>query len=120
MSALVKVATAAQEPEAIMLQNMLAEEGVHSVVKRDGSMDIPGMLSGGRRQIMVEPDDEEKALEILSAYQQAAVQDVEDAGEAEQLISVGLKKKAGWLMLLLYAGPGIVATGLFVYYIVLR
>jgi hypothetical protein len=62
---LVRVAAARHQAEAEMLQGLLLEEGIPSVVKRTGGFDVPDFLAAGPRDILVASSAEEAAREIL-------------------------------------------------------
>jgi hypothetical protein len=63
---LVKVAFARNEIEGEMLQGLLAEAGIPSVLKRSLGFDNPDFLSSGPRDLMVNRSDAERAREVLS------------------------------------------------------
>jgi hypothetical protein len=60
---LVRVGFAHHEAEADLLQSMLLEEGIPSVVKR--SIDVPDFLAAGPRDIYVPESGAELARELL-------------------------------------------------------
>jgi len=62
---LVRVAAARHQAEAEMLQGLLLEEGIPSVVKRTGGFDVPDFLASGPRDILVASSAEEAAREML-------------------------------------------------------
>jgi len=62
---LVRVATARHQAEAEMIQNLLLEEGIPSLVRRTGGFDVPDFLAAGPRDIVVAASGEEAAREIL-------------------------------------------------------
>jgi hypothetical protein len=75
---LVPVAHGRNLPEAELVQNLLLEEGVPSVVRRSRGFDVPEMLAAGPRDILVPRSGEATAREVLL---QAELQDREgDAG----------------------------------------
>lgn len=63
---LVKVAFAPNQPEAEMIQGLLADHGIQSVMKRGPGFDVPEFLAGGPRQIFVLESDAEAAREVLA------------------------------------------------------
>ncbi len=63
---LVKVAFAPSLPEAEMIQGLLAEHGIESMVKRGPGFDVPEFLAGGPRQIFVLESVAEEAREVLA------------------------------------------------------
>jgi Putative prokaryotic signal transducing protein len=63
---LVKVAFARSQPEAEMLQGLLAEAGIPSVLKRSIGFDNPDFLPSGPRDVMVNAGDAPRAREVLA------------------------------------------------------
>ncbi len=63
---LVRVGFANHEAESDLLQNMLLEEGIPSMVKR--SIDVPDFLSAGPRYIYVPASGAELARELLRGF----------------------------------------------------
>jgi hypothetical protein len=62
---LVRVATARHQAEAEMLETMLLEEGVPSLVRRSGGFDVPDFLASGPRDILVPASGADRARELL-------------------------------------------------------
>jgi hypothetical protein len=62
---LVKVAFAQQQAEAEMIQGLLQEYGIPSIVKRAAGFDVPDFLAAGPRQILVPEELAERAREVL-------------------------------------------------------
>ena len=62
---LVRVATARHQAEAEMLEGMLLEEGVPSLVRRSGGFDVPDFLASGPRDILVPASGADRAREVL-------------------------------------------------------
>jgi len=65
-SGLVKVAFARNQAEAEMLQGLLAEAGIPSVLKRSFGFDNPDFLSSGPRDVMVNAADARRAKDLLA------------------------------------------------------
>jgi Putative prokaryotic signal transducing protein len=63
---LVKVAFARNEVEGEMLQGLLSEAGIPSVLKRSRGFDNPDFLSSGPRDLMVNRNDAQRAREVLA------------------------------------------------------
>jgi ribosomal protein L37E len=63
--ALVKVAGARNQAEAEFIQGMLLEEGVPSVLRRSAGFDVPDLLAGGPRDILVPESGVATAREVL-------------------------------------------------------
>ena len=62
---LVRVGTARHQAEAELLEGMLLEEGIPSLVRRSGGFDVPDFLASGPRDILVPESGSELAREIL-------------------------------------------------------
>jgi hypothetical protein len=62
---LVRVIGAANQAEAEMIQGMLLEEGVPSMVRRARGSDVPDFLAAGRRDILVPASGATTAREVL-------------------------------------------------------
>jgi len=63
---LVKVAFARNQVEAEMLQGLLAEAGIPSVLKRSFGFDNPDFLTSGPRDVMVNDGAAKRAREVLA------------------------------------------------------
>lgn len=63
---LVKVAFARTQPEAEMLQGLLAEAGIPSVLKRSRGFDNPDFLASGPHDVMVNAGSAQKARDLLA------------------------------------------------------
>jgi Putative prokaryotic signal transducing protein len=64
---LVKIATASNQPEAELLQGLLLEEGIPSMVRRSRGFDVAESLAAGPRDILVPESGAEAAQEALRA-----------------------------------------------------
>jgi Putative prokaryotic signal transducing protein len=62
----VKVGFARNQAEAEMVQGMLLEEGIPSMLKRTRGFDVPDYLAGGPRDILVPETGAEAARRMLS------------------------------------------------------
>ena len=63
----VRVATAQNQPEAELIQGMLLEAGIPSLVRRSGGFDVPDFLANGPRDVLVPRGGEAPARELLTA-----------------------------------------------------
>jgi hypothetical protein len=63
---LVKVAFARTQPEAEMIQGLLTEAGIPSVLKRARGFDNPDFLASGPHDLWVNSDLAQKAREVLA------------------------------------------------------
>lgn len=61
----VKVAYATNEAEAGMIQGLLTEHGIPSMLKRAPGFDVPDFLPAGPRHILVAEELLEQAREVL-------------------------------------------------------
>ena len=62
---LVRVAAARHQAEAEMLQGMLLEEGIPSMLRRSGGFDVPDFLAAGPRDVLVPQGGAEAARDLL-------------------------------------------------------
>jgi pimeloyl-ACP methyl ester carboxylesterase len=62
---LVKVAWAANQAEAELIEGILREEGIPSVERRTRGFDVPDFLAAGPRDILVPEEAAEAARELL-------------------------------------------------------
>ena len=69
---LVKVGSARNQAEAEMLENLLLEEGIPSLIRRSGGFDVPDFLAAGPRDILVPASGAELARELLTVPASAA------------------------------------------------
>ena len=68
----VRVATAQNQPEAELLQGLLLEAGIPSLVRRSGGFDVPDFLAAGPRDVLVPRGGEAAARDVLGARPPAA------------------------------------------------
>jgi hypothetical protein len=64
---LVRVAGGRNQAEAELVQNILLEEGVPSVLRRSPGSDVPDFLAAGNRDVLVPESGYEAAREALNA-----------------------------------------------------
>jgi hypothetical protein len=62
---LVTVASARNQAEAELVQNLLLEEGIPSLVRRTGGFDVPDFLASGPRDILVPEAGADAARDLL-------------------------------------------------------
>jgi hypothetical protein len=63
---LVKVAFARNQVEGEMLQGLLSEAGIPSILKRSRGFDNPDFLAGGPHDVMVNQGSAQRAREVLA------------------------------------------------------
>jgi Putative prokaryotic signal transducing protein len=61
----VKVAYARNLAEAELIQGLLRQERIPSMVRRNGGFDVPDFLAAGPRDVLVSEADVERARELL-------------------------------------------------------
>lgn len=66
---LVKVAYAQQQAEAEMIQGLLSEHGIPSMLKRAAGFDVPDFLAAGPREVFVAEEVAAQAREVLEGIQ---------------------------------------------------
>ena len=62
---LVKVGYAQQQAEAEMIQGLLSEHGIPSMLRRAAGFDVPDFLAAGPREVLVAEELAEQAREVL-------------------------------------------------------
>jgi hypothetical protein len=86
----VKVGFARSEPEAEMMQGLLLEEGIPSVLKRSQGFDNPDFLASGPRDLFVVQANAERARALLA---DTALETEEE--EREELEGAAISAGAG-------------------------
>lgn len=69
---LVRVAGGRNQAEAELIQNLLLEEGVPSMLRRSAGFDVPDMLAAGPRDVLVPESGAEVARDLLLEADMAA------------------------------------------------
>ena len=77
---LVRVAGASNQAEAELIQGLLLEEGVPSVLRRTRGFDVPDFLAAGPREVLVPEAGAEVARELLRDTQRRAAARRQRAG----------------------------------------
>ncbi len=62
---LVKVAYAQQQAEGEMIQGLLSENGIPSLLRRAAGFDVPDFLAAGPREVLVAEEIADQAREVL-------------------------------------------------------
>jgi hypothetical protein len=63
---LVKVAYARNLAEAELIQGLLRQEHIPSMLQRNGGFDVPDFLSAGARDVLVPVSQADRARELLA------------------------------------------------------
>jgi hypothetical protein len=74
---LVRVAGGRNQAEAELIQGLLLEEGVPSMLRRTAGFDVPDFLAAGPRDVMVPESGAARARETLNDAQMGAVEEEE-------------------------------------------
>lgn len=101
---LVRVAGARHQSEAELIQGMLLEEGVPSLLQRTRGFDVPDMLAAGPRDVMVPESGAATAREIL--LEAEMVSDERAPGSSTSPYRVALALLAAVLVVALIAWLG--------------
>jgi hypothetical protein len=104
---LVKVAWARNQSEAELISGLLLEEGVPSVIRRNGGFDVPDFLAAGPRDVLVAASGEDIAREALAIQERVVPQTRTSSGWVRLLavtviIVLGVSSLAGAAAALLY------------------
>lgn len=62
---LIKVAYAQQQAEGEMIQGLLSEHGIPSMLRRAAGFDVPDFLAAGPREVLVAEELAAQAREVL-------------------------------------------------------
>jgi hypothetical protein len=62
---LVKVGYGQQQAEGEMIQGLLAEHGIPSMLRRAAGFDVPDFLAAGPREVLVAEELAQQAREVL-------------------------------------------------------
>jgi hypothetical protein len=85
---LVRVARADNQAHAELIQNLLLEEGVPSMLRRTRGFDVPDMLAAGPRDVMVAASGADAAREVLLDAQLLAPADAQPVAERLRAVRV--------------------------------
>jgi hypothetical protein len=97
---LVKVAFARNQAEAEMIQGLLLESDIPSVLKRSRGFDAPEFLAAGPHDVMVDSDRAEKARGVLAdTMVESEGEERAEIGEQARLSRDGTETSAGRLAL---------------------
>jgi hypothetical protein len=91
------------QAEAELIQGLLLEEGVPSVLRRSAGFDVPDFLAAGPRDVLVPEAGAEAARELLSqAELQGPAEDAPRPNAAKLVVAIlvggGLATLVAWLL----------------------
>jgi hypothetical protein len=104
---LVRVAGARNQAEAELIQGLLLEEGVPSMLQRARGFDVPDMLAAGPRDVMVPRSGVPTAREVL--LQAEMLDEPGRAVEHPERLLLGLLAAIALVALILWIGTELVA-----------
>ena len=101
---LVRVAGGRNQAEAEMIQGLLLEEGVPSILRRSAGFDVPDFLAAGPRDVMVPSAGAEAARDMLLQAELAPSGERLPGPHAAKLVAAilaggGLAALIAWLLL---------------------
>ena len=103
---LVRVAGGRNQAEAELIQNLLLEEGIPSIVRRTAGFDVPDYLAGGPRDVMVAesavPAARDMLLEVDLASQEPEVDTIRSP-VITALVVVGVVAAAALFVFVLWS-----------------
>jgi hypothetical protein len=94
---LVKVGWASNQPEAELIQGILLEEGIPSVLRRTRGFDVPHFMAGGPRDVLVSQSAYAPARELL-ATADVARGNGGDPGASLAGARIPAARLAGWII----------------------
>lgn len=86
---LVKVAFARTQPEAEMMQGLLSESGIPSVLKRSRGFEIPEFLAAGPHDVFVQAEVARRARDLLTETMLDSEEEWEETPPARLALWVG-------------------------------
>lgn len=75
---LVSIARAQHQVEAELIQGILLEEGIPSLVRRNAGFDVPDFLAAGPRDVLVPESGAQAAREVLAAFASGSAGDARE------------------------------------------
>ena len=102
-----RVAVVRNLAEGELIQGILLEEGIPSILRRTGGFDVPDMIAAGPRDVMVPASGVEAARSLLATEIPGAEPSVEGTGteeDGEPANRFAVKLAAGMLAGLLFFG----------------
>lgn len=112
---LIKVAFARNQVEAEMLQGLLAEAGIPSVLKRSFGFDNPDFMASGPRDVMVNEGAAKRAREVLAETMIESEEDERAELEEQRRLARGETGVVSPGRLALWIGVAVIGAFLLVY-----
>jgi hypothetical protein len=106
---LVRVAGARNQAEAELIQGLLLEEGVPSMLRRSRGFDVPDMLAAGPRDVMVPASGAEPARDVLLQAELLSDREAGRAVERPGRLLAGLCAVVALVALIAWIGTELLA-----------
>jgi hypothetical protein len=106
---LVRVAGARNQAEAELIQGLLLEEGVPSMLRRSRGFDVPDMLAAGPRDVMVPMSGAGAAREVLLEAELLSDRPPVRAVERPARLLAGLCAVVAFVALIAWIGTEVIA-----------
>src|SRR5215210_4175175 len=106
---LVRVAGARHQAEAELIQGLLIEEGIPSMLRRTRGFDVPDMLAAGPRDVLVPAAGAEPAREVLLQAELAGPRTPRAAVERPERLLAGLLAVVALVALVAWIGTELMA-----------
>jgi hypothetical protein len=105
---LVRVAGARHQAEAELIQGLLLEEGVPSMLRRTRGFDVPDMLAAGPRDVMVPASGAAAAREVLLEAELLGERAPDGAVQRPARLLAGLCAVAALVALIAWIGTDLI------------
>src|SRR4051794_30737139 len=106
---LVRVAGARHQAEAELVQGILLEEGIPSMLRRSRGFDVPDMLAAGPRDVMVPASGAHAAREVLMAADLVGTEAPARAVERPERLLAGLLAAVALVAIIAWLGTELLA-----------
>jgi zinc-ribbon domain len=104
---LVRVAGARHQAEAELVQGLLLEEGIPSMLRRTRGFDVPDMLAAGPRDVMVPASGATAAREVLMSADLLGAESQPDAVQRPLRLLAGLVATVALVAIIAWIGTEI-------------
>jgi hypothetical protein len=101
---LTRVASGRNQAEAELIQGLLLEEGVPSMLKRSAGFDVPDMLAAGPRDVLVPRSGAEVAREVLMQAELLGARSSAHPPDSPSRILLGLLSAIALVALIAWIG----------------
>ncbi|MES1193079.1 MAG: hypothetical protein ABUM26_02060 [Solirubrobacterales bacterium] len=105
---LTKIASGRNQAEAELIQGLLLEEGVPSMLKRSAGFDVPDMLAAGPRDVLVPRSGADVAREVLMQAELLPAESPGSGVDSPSRILVGLLSAIVLVALIAWIGTELV------------